>query len=747
VLYDTDDAIVALDADRLVTAWNLGAERMYGWTAEEVLGRHVSEVARLEISDDERDAIRGAIAEQGSWRGELVAYRKDGRAIHVDVNTAVIRVEQGEPTGFISVHRDVTERKHAEEAVRDSNRQMDDVLESMSESFVAVDHDWRFTYLNERALERMRWRIGRAVTRDDVIGTNIWSWAPDASGTETHRRLLEAMAERRPVAFETYFAPTDEWVETSAYPTETGLTVFYRSIDDRKRAQAENDHLARRQAAVAELGLRALASDDLQALFDDAVGATARMLEVEIVSIVEILHGRDELLLRAGLGWEEGAVGSATAPAGRGSLIAYTVMAGEPVVSIDMAADRRFGLSQLLTGRNAVSGVSVLIAGRDHPFGGLGAFSKERRAFDADDVSFLQAVANTLSAAVDRVAAQRRLIEVREAERRRIARDLHDDALQTLAVAQLHAGSAVAEWDAEWDNAERLAALRPALARVADQLRGAIYDLRLGGDANTSFTELLTELVAVQRAMVVDCAIELDIEDGLPARPLGASGIEALRILGEALNNARRHAGARTIRVRARVSAGRLVAEVTDDGRGFDPGGVRAAGHGAGMNGMHERSALLDARLEIRAAPGRGTQVLLDVPLLDKRKRFLTTPVRVLVVEDEASIRDSIAWTLDREADLEVVAQAASLAEARGVLKGVDVAVIDLGLPDGFGVDIAEELRRVNPRAQSLVLTASIDPDEIARAYAGGAATVLNKVAQLDQLVGAVRRLGPQSPF
>jgi signal transduction histidine kinase len=574
----------------------------------------------------------------------------------------------------------------------------------------------------------------------------MWSWAADASGTETHRRLLEAMTERRAVAFETHFPPSDEWIETSAYPTATGLTIFYRSIDDRKRAQAESDRMVGRQATVAELGLRAIASD-FQSLLEDAAGATARMLDVEVVSVAEILHDRGELLLRAGTGWEDGMVGTATAPAGPGSLVGYTIMSGEPVVSVDMASDGRFRLSPLLRGAETVSGVSVLIAGPDRPFGALGAFSKERRDFTADDVSFLQAVANTISAAAERAAAQRRLIEVREAERRRIARDLHDEALQTLALAQMQAGAAVAEWDAEWDAAERLAALRPALARVADQLRGAIYDLRLGGSSNHSFTELLTELVAVQRAMVVDCVIELDIEDGLPARPLGAPGTEALRILSEALNNARRHAGARIIRVRARVSYGRLVAEVSDDGRGFDPGSARAAGHGAGLNGMHERSVLLDARLEIRAAPGRGTQVLLDVPLLEKAKRFVTTPVRILVVEDEASIRESIAWTLDREADFKVVAQAASLAAARGLLKDVDVAVIDLGLPDGFGADIAEELRRVNPRAQALVLTASIDPDEIARAYAGGAATVLNKVAQLDQLVGTVRRLGPQSPL
>jgi DNA-binding NarL/FixJ family response regulator len=75
------------------------------------------------------------------------------------------------------------------------------------------------------------------------------------------------------------------------------------------------------------------------------------------------------------------------------------------------------------------------------------------------------------------------------------------------------------------------------------------------------------------------------------------------------------------------------------------------------------------------------------------------------------------------------------------MLQNVDVAVLDLGLPDGRGGDLIADLRDVNPRAQALVLSASLDPDEIARAIDSGAAAVLDKTADLDELVDAVRRL------
>jgi DNA-binding NarL/FixJ family response regulator len=96
----------------------------------------------------------------------------------------------------------------------------------------------------------------------------------------------------------------------------------------------------------------------------------------------------------------------------------------------------------------------------------------------------------------------------------------------------------------------------------------------------------------------------------------------------------------------------------------------------------------------------------------------------------------------DRAAGFEVVGQAASLAEARPLLlEDVDVAVVDLRLPDGFGGDLIKELRDVNPRAQALVLSAGLDRRAIARAIESGAAGTLDKTVSLDDVVDAVRRL------
>jgi PAS domain S-box-containing protein len=152
LLENVEDAIVSVDAEWFLTGWNKGAERMYGWTADEVLGRHVTEVARLDLSDEERADVRRQVREAGRWRGEVVVYRKNGSPVTVELITVAVRDEDGAITGYLGIHRDQTERKRAEEALRQAHRRSETILESFTDAFVAVDREWRYTYLNERAL-------------------------------------------------------------------------------------------------------------------------------------------------------------------------------------------------------------------------------------------------------------------------------------------------------------------------------------------------------------------------------------------------------------------------------------------------------------------------------------------------------------------------------------------------------------------------------------------------------------------
>jgi len=118
------------------------------------------------------------------------------------------------------------------------------------------------------------------------------------------------------------------------------------------------------------------------------------------------------------------------------------------------------------------------------------------------------------------------------------------------------------------------------------------------------------------------------------------------------------------------------------------------------------------------------------------------TTARVMLVEDHLSFRQSLAFLLSREPDLEVVAQAGSLAEARQMLDSrLDVAVLDLSLPDGNGRDLIGELRTRNAGILVLVLSATIAPGHLEEVLKAGADAVLHKVASPKTIVEEVRRL------
>jgi DNA-binding NarL/FixJ family response regulator len=119
-----------------------------------------------------------------------------------------------------------------------------------------------------------------------------------------------------------------------------------------------------------------------------------------------------------------------------------------------------------------------------------------------------------------------------------------------------------------------------------------------------------------------------------------------------------------------------------------------------------------------------------------------TKQIRIMLVEDHPDFRDLMEVLLGSQSDIKLVAQAGSLAEARNhaVRIEIDVAVLDLGLPDGDGVDLIADLRRANPDVGVLILSASLDAASFERA--AEADEIMDKLAPLDEVLGTVRRLG-----
>jgi two-component system cell cycle sensor histidine kinase/response regulator CckA len=176
------------------------------------------------------------------------------------------------------------------------------------------------------------------------------------------------------------------------------------AVRDRELSRSEGQlrSTARQQEAVAHLGQQALAGAPVDELMTAAVTSASRALDVEFAGLLELRPESRTLLLRAGVGWREGSVGRAVLPADPDSHAGYVLRSTGQVVVEDLATDARFGSAPLLSPHGVVSSLSVIVHGKDRPFGILGVHSATRREFTLHDTHFLQAIANVLATAIDR---------------------------------------------------------------------------------------------------------------------------------------------------------------------------------------------------------------------------------------------------------------------------------------------------------------------------------------------------------
>src|SRR5581483_3843386 len=225
----------------------------------------------------------------------------------------------------------------------------------------------------------------------------------------------------------------------------SAMVGYLLDVTERVSAEKELGVRVRQQAAVARLGQLALSAVDLQALLDEAVRMIAQTLEVPLCKVLELVPDGKALLLRAGVGWQDGCVGRGTVSTGRESQAGYTLMSTEPVVVPDMSAETRFSGPPLLHDHGVVSGMSIVIQGDGgRPYGVLGVHATSPRSFTPNDVNFLQSVAHILATAIQRKrfeeamrAAQEdleRRVDERTAELARANQSLRDEVVERMGV-------------------------------------------------------------------------------------------------------------------------------------------------------------------------------------------------------------------------------------------------------------------------------------------------------------------------
>lgn len=164
-------------------------------------------------------------------RWEKRYINKNGDITWVDVSTTLHRDKSGNPLFFITSIRDITERKQAEEAIKEREQQIISILERITDAFIALDKNWCYTYLNSKAAAILSRQA------EDLIGKNIWEEYPDTADNPFHQAYIKAMESQNFIYLEEHFPHFDRWYENYIYPSSNGLSVFIKDTTEQKKSE------------------------------------------------------------------------------------------------------------------------------------------------------------------------------------------------------------------------------------------------------------------------------------------------------------------------------------------------------------------------------------------------------------------------------------------------------------------------------------------------------------------------------
>jgi signal transduction histidine kinase len=446
--------------------------------------------------------------------------------------------------------------------------------------------------------------------KERVIGVlNVESVEVNAFN-QSDKRLLSTLAAQAAIAIEN--ARLYESVQ--------------QELAERKRAEKKIRQRNRELAALNEIGQAITSSLDLQETLTLITSHTTRLLDVMGASLLLVDKTDGDLLFVAGTGGDADAMLGKRLAIGQG-IVGWVVQHGEPLLVANVAQDPRWfsGFDQEGT-FTTHSILCVPLLSKGHTIGALEAINKKNGSFGQDDLWLLSSLAAPAATAIENArlfeqvqagrkqlqALSRRLVDVQEAERGHISRELHDETGQALSSILL--GLSLLEREANDPEAvlARAMDLENIVDDVLENLHRLAMNLRPASLDHLGLVPALEQYVETfGRQHNLSAAFEaVSIEE---KRLPPAVETTLYRVVQEALTNVSRHAQASRVDVLLERRGDQVVTIIEDDGIGFDPKDAMRSGR-LGLFGMQERVEMLNGTLIFESAAGKGTTVFVEVP-------------------------------------------------------------------------------------------------------------------------------------
>jgi PAS domain S-box-containing protein len=818
ILEATTDVVAMTDREGRLLYLNAAGRRFFGWPGDDSLrnrsiaSMHPSWAAEVIVNESIPHA-----RSHGSWSGEVALTGRDGREVPVTEVVLAHAGTDGSVEFLSAICRDISDRKHRElEQIEWANR-----YDAAVRSSGQVLFDWDsstggITYGGDVArlfgFEESELRGGVARLREIIKPDDLAGFDSEIDRVLNLRdpfhhefRVVRKDGGEIIVNAQGFFfldragnigrmvgflkdVTAERTAEHAIHDANERLELrVHQRTAELEKLAVELQDSARQQAAVARLGQRALAGLSLDALMKEAVALARDGLSADCSAVLDFLPDENVFIVRTDLGWPP-PVQPVRVPGGLASQSGYTMQIGAPVVSIDFRTEQRFQISESVKASGLRSGISVCIQAGSRPLGVLNAFSRNRRQYGPDDVSFLQGLANVLTAAIERHRVEedtRRAQAEAEAANRaksefmsRMSHELRTPLNAILGFTQL---LEMEEHDERQDESIR------HISRAGQNLLQLINEVleiaRLDAGRiqfhveDFELSAFLRETATLSKPIAARHRVTIHFGSMPGGTPIVRTDRERLKqVFLNLLSNAAKYnrpEGTVTIAV-TRAGSERWRVSVTDTGRGIAPErldrifipfeqlGVKegATEGGIGLALCHRLVNALGGELGVESALGEGSTFWVQLPSAEPEAAEAAEPVSiplapmgpapassaqrtVLYIEDDIANYHLLERILQSRKELKLVsAHQGSLGLDLAREHVPDLILLDLNLPDMTGEQLLRDLKASarTKRIPVIAVTGEVAgdrPDELRRL---GALAMLTKPYRVQELITLIDR-------
>jgi PAS domain S-box-containing protein len=582
----TSDAILSTDPYLNIMSWNKGAEEIYGYKKEEVMGKPLGSFLKSTLDPETSEKLLADLNKRGYYNAEYVFFNKQQQPVNVQASVTVLKGQDQEITGYVAVHRDISERKQLEKQLKEFNEQLEiqvkektaelrDVFERISDAFIGVDNDYNVVYINKRA------EVLFNISSDQLTNTSVYKLFSTIEG-EVEGAIKETFISREYVYLETWLDQFQKWFELNIYPSPSGLSIYIRDITIRKKALLELNASEEKYRLFFENSMDGiLLTDGKGRIFSANKAATEifGMTEQEICS-----GGRPAILDETDPNW----------PKFFDARNRYGKAQGE------LRHFRKDG-STFLAEITSVKFKNA--SGEEQTNTIIRDITERKRAEEDLNESYQQ---------IRRLTAY--LQKVREDERAHIAREIHDELGQQLTVMKMDIS-----WMKKKIKSGDIEAVPTKMDELQEILDGTVSSVRrIATDLRPSLLDDIGLIAAIEWEVdMFSKRTGIKVNLSKPDLPIVlpneyVTGL--FRILQESLTNIIRHAAASQLDIHLKNQNNEFILYIEDNGKGFDMNTV-AGKKTLGLLGMKERSAMMQGIFTINSEPLKGTKLEVRVPL------------------------------------------------------------------------------------------------------------------------------------